>query len=417
MSIQLKIGSFVRGQEANVAMVFALGMPMLVGAAAFTVETSFDYWKHTHLQAVADAAAYAGALENRSGASQSEIEAAALKAAQDNGWTEDGNTIEVNTPPTTGSHTTDQAVEVKITENVPRYFTALFRPNPVIAAARSVAVFQDDSDACILALNPTAAKAIDISGSGAVKLDGCDLASDSKHKDESLYAWGSSTLTADCVRAAGGIKSKGNITVTGCSAPVSNAGRVGDPFKNLPTPDPDGDELTIPKGNRKSTDPPLGPGHYANGMDLNGDVTLAPGTYYVSGGDFKVNGGANVTGEGVTIYLAEGSHVDVNGSATVTMSAPTSGDYNGILFFGDREGEGDNKFNGNAAMHLTGNLYFPTQKVTYQGSYSGHDGCTFIVADMVEITGATNLGVKCEGDDDEDKMPRPKSFSLVKIVE
>jgi hypothetical protein len=95
------------------------------------------------------------------------------------------------------------------------------------------------------------------------------------------------------------------------------------------------------------------------------------------------------------------------------MSAPTSGDYNGILFYGDRDGDGENKFNGNAAMHLTGNLYFPSQQVTYQGNYSGNDGCTFVVADMVKITGSTKLGVQCPSDD----MPRPKSFNLVKIVE
>lgn len=414
MRIQLKIGSFIRERDANVAMMFALGMPMLVGAAAFTVETSYDYWKHTNLQAIADAAAYAGALESRSGASESDIEAAAIKAATENGWLEDGNTIEVNTPPTSGAHTSDQAVEVKITENVPRFFTAVFNSTPLIAKARSVAVFEDDSDACILALNKTEAQAVYVSGSGAVTLDGCDVASNSNAKDDSMYVWGSSTLSADCIRASGGIKHKGNITVTDCSGPVSNAPRLPDPFKDLEAPEP-GLSRTIPKVNGNETPPPLEPGHYSNGMDLKGNVTLKPGTYYVSGGDFLVNGGANVTGSGVTIYLAEGSNADVRGNATVTLSAPTGeNDPNrGILFFGDRDDDGENKFNGNASMHLTGNLYFPTQKVVYQGSYSGNDGCTFIVADIVEITGATKLGVKCPSDD----TPRPKSFSLVKIVE
>jgi len=415
MMKQLQIGMFCRDTRANVAMIFALGAPMLIGAAAFSVETSYDYWKHTHLQAVADSAAYAGALELRSGASDSAVEAAAKKAATENGWVESGNTIEVNTPPTSGSHTDAQAVEVKISEKVPRFFTAFFISTPVIAKSRSVAVYQDGSDACILALDKTAAKAIDISGSGAVTLDGCDVASNSNDKDESLYAWGSSTLSADCVRASGGIKSKGNITLTGCSGLVSNAPRLGDPFKDLEAPDT-GSSRTVPQGNGKSTDPPLQPGHYSDGMDLKGDVKLAPGTYYVSGGNFTVEGGANVTGTGVTIYLADGSNVDVRGNATVTMSAPTGEDdpMRGVLFFGDRDGDGENKFNGNAAMHLTGNLYFPTQQVTYQGNYSGNDGCTFVVADMVKITGSTKLGVKCPKDPD---MPRPKSFNLVKIVE
>ena len=410
MRIQLKIGSFCRDTRANVAMVFALGTPALIGAAAFAVETSFDYWKHTHLQAVADAAAYAGALESRTGASESAVEAAALKAATDNGWAEDGNTIEVNTPPTSGTHTTEQAVEVKISEEVPRFFTAIFRSTPVVARARSVAVYEDDSDACILALHKTAPQAVYVSGNGTVKLDGCDVASNSNAKDDSLYVWGSGNLSADCVRASGGIKSKGNVTVTGCSGPVSNAPRLPDPFKDLEAPASKGASRTDTSKSNESTT--LEPGYYASGMSLKGDVTLKAGTYFVDG-DFLVNGNTTVTGAGVTIFLAEGSNVDVRGDTTLNMSAPTSGDYNGILFFGDRDGDGENKFNGNASMHLTGNLYFPTQKVTYQGSYSGNDGCTFIVANLVEITGATKLGVKCKSDD----TPRPKVYSLVRIVE
>ena len=411
MRIQLKIASFLQDSRANVAMVFALGTPALIGAAAFSVESSYDYWKHTHLQAVADAAAYAGALENRTGASQSTIEAAAIKAATDNGWAEDGNTIEVNTPPTSGSHTTAQAVEVKISENVPRFFSAIFNSTPVIAKARSVAVYQDDSDACILALDKTAEQAVYVSGSGAVNLDGCDVASNSNAKEDSLYVWGSGSLSADCVRASGGIKTKnGAITVTGCSGPVSNAPRLPDPFKDLEAPASKG--LSKTDTSKASQTTSLDPGYYSNGMDLKGDVTLKPGNYYVESG-FKVNSNATVTGSGVFIYLAPGANVDVNGTANITLSAQTSGDYNGILFYGDREGDGDNKFNGNAAMHLTGNLYFPTQKVTYQGNYSGHDGCTFIVADTVEISGSTKLGVKCPSDD----TPRPKAFTLVRIVE
>jgi hypothetical protein len=412
MTKQLKIGLFFPDTRANVAMIFALGAPMLVGAAALSVETSYDYWKHTHLQAVADSAAYAGALELRSGASDSAVEDAAKKAATENGWVESGNTIEVNTPPTSGAHTNAQAVEVKISEKVPRFFTAFFVSSPVIAKSRSVAVYQDGSDACILALDKTAAKAIDISGSGAVTLDGCDVASNSNNKDESLYAWGSSTLSADCVRASGGIKSKGNITLTGCSGPVSNAPRLGDPFKDLEAPASKGTSRTdTSKANKNTT---LDPGYYSGGMSLKGNVTLNPGTYYVEGG-FTVNSNAVVTGAGVTIYLAPGANVTVNGTPTITMSAPNDANnpYNGILFYGDRDGDGENKFNGNAAMHLTGNLYFPSQQVTYQGNYSGNDGCTFVVADLVKISGSTKLGVKCPSND----MPRPKSFNLVKIVE
>jgi hypothetical protein len=130
-------------------------------------------------------------------------------------------------------------------------------------------------------------------------------------------------------------------------------------------------------------------------MDLSGTVNMAAGTYYVSGGDFKVNSNATVSGSGVTIYMAAGTNVTMNGNATVDLAAPTSGTYSGILFFGARNGTGNNNFNGTASSHLTGDLYFASESVSYLGNFSGQNGCTQIVADTVTWTGNSTIGVNC----------------------
>jgi hypothetical protein len=189
------------------------------------------------------------------------------------------------------------------------------------------------------------------------------------------------------------------------------APRVPDPFGNLPTPSP-GPKQTIPQGNNKNG-LTLQPGSYTSGMNLNGNVTLSPGVYYVSGGAFYVNANAVVSGSGVTIYLAPGANVNMNGNATVNMTAPSSGTYSGVLFFGDRSGSGNNSFNGTATSSLTGDLYFPTQQVTYNGNYSGSGGCTHIVADTVSWSGNTTLAVNCASNG----MPRIPSRQSVKLVE
>ena len=105
----------------------------------------------------------------------------------------------------------------------------------------------------------------------------------------------------------------------------------------------------------------LQPGNYKNGLNLKGNQTLSPGTYIVSGGSFSVNANANIIGNGVTIYLAPGVSVSINGNAKMTLSAPTSGDYAGMLFFGDRTATGDVKLNGTADSLFTGNIYFKNQ--------------------------------------------------------
>jgi len=284
---------------------------------------------------------------------------------------------------------------VVLTQNVPRFFTAVFTPKPLTTRARAVAIYRTAADACILALNKTASQSVNVQGNTHVNLVGCDVMSNSIASD-AVNVWGSSTISSDCVVSAGGVANNGGLTLTGtdCHSPITQAPRAHDPFDTLPTPSP-GQTRNIPNGNNKNG-LNLSPGSYANGMDLQGVVNLAPGTYYVSGGNFNVNANASVTGSGVTIFLQSGSTVSVNGNSHMNLSAPTSGTYSGILFFGDRNAaSGSNTFNGDGSSQLTGDLYFPTQAVNYKGNFSGQNGCMQIVADTVLWTGSTTIAVDC----------------------
>ncbi|TIU24397.1 MAG: hypothetical protein E5W49_00490, partial [Mesorhizobium sp.] len=69
------------GTSGNVAIIFALSLPIVVGGAGLGVETSYWYYSSLKLQAVADAAAYAGALEKVSGSDKPAIVSAATLSA------------------------------------------------------------------------------------------------------------------------------------------------------------------------------------------------------------------------------------------------------------------------------------------------------------------------------------------------
>jgi len=378
-------------ERGNVAIVFALATPLLVGAGGLGVETSFDYYQQVHLQGAADAAAYAAALENRAASTSGVMNAAATQAATTNGWSSANGTLTMHSPPTTGSHTTPTAVEIILTQTEPRFFSAYFVSTPLVARARSVAVYATAANACILALDKTADAAVDVQGSASLTLNNCDVMSNSVATD-AVKVWGAATLNTDCVMSAGGIANSGGMTLTGCNSAITQAPRARDPFAGLPVPSP-GTTRNIPNGNGVHT---LQPGAYNSGMSLSGTVVLSPGTYYVSGGDFAVTANANVSGSGVTIYLQSGSQVTMRGNATVNLSAPTSGTYSGILFFGDPSAtSGANVFNGDANSQLTGDLYFPTQSVSYLGNFSGQNGCTQIVAGTVQWTGNATVAVDC----------------------
>ena len=197
------------------------------------------------------------------------------------------------------------------------------------------------------------------------------------------------SLTAPCVVSGGGVSMIGQVTYTDCTGPVTQAPRAADPYASLAAPAASGPCLN---DNR----PTLSPGNYCNGIQLNSDTTLQPGVYVVSGGDFRINGSSITSGSGVTIYMRGASRVRINGAATVQLSAPTSGPYAGVLFYGDRSSlGGSNLFNGSAASGLTGALYFPSQGVDYQGNFSGQSGCVQVVARTIQWTGSTTVNVDC----------------------
>ncbi|TGQ69886.1 hypothetical protein EN829_029450 [Mesorhizobium sp. M00.F.Ca.ET.186.01.1.1] len=374
-----------RGTSANVATIFALTLPIVVGAAGFGVETSYWYYNSLKLQATADAAAYAGALEQISGSDKPTIVGAATQSAATNGL--GSGTIVVNTPPASGPNTAKKAVEVIVGQKLDRIFTSIFTQGQVPEQARAVALITDASKACMLALDPTASQAALFSGSTNVKVTGCSVMANSIASD-AIKLQGSAGLQADCLISGGGV-SLSNPVTTVCAAPITQALPAADPFADLPAP-----AASNPCQNANK--PTLGPGTYCNGLSLSGNVTLQPGVYVIQGGDLKVNANANVSGNGVTIYLAGASRVSMNGNATVSLSAPTSGTYSGVLMYGDRTGTGgQSTFNGTADSLLTGALYFPKQQVNYLGNFSGVNGCTQVVADLIQWSGNSTINQDC----------------------
>lgn len=393
--------------SGSVAAIFALSLPVIVGGAGLGAEVSYWYYKKLQLQAEADAAAYAGGIEKRSGSSTYTVAAMAKSAAVSNGFLADIGTITVNAPPLSGSHQDAKSVEVIVQEPVQRFFSKIFTDTAMTESARAVATFQSSADACILALNPSFSKSILFSGNSTLTLKACVLMSNSVASD-AIKEQGSSIINVSCLVSVGGTDLTAAATLTDCKAPITQAPPAADPFANLPVP-------TDPGNCRNDNGNTLQPGNYCSGMGLNGTVNLKPGTYIVSGGDFKVNANANVSGTGVTIYLTGDSRVSINGNATLDLSAPTTGTYSGILFFGDRSNAAavNNTFNGTAGSHLTGALYFASQPVNYIGNFSGTGGCTQIVADTVLWNGNTSISQDCTAYG----MKGIPAIQLVKLVE
>jgi hypothetical protein len=163
----------------------------------------------------------------------------------------------------------------------------------------------------------------------------------------------------------------------------------------------------------------LSAGYYCSGIHITGSqsATFGPGVYYVSGGDFKIDGSA--TGAGVTFFIAAGNATSVNGSGAVTLTAPTSGTYSGIVFFGDRAGSSSstNTINGGSNNTITGAVYYPTQSLTFAGGSASGSDCTQLVADTIKITGNSYFKSACTGDGMAEIVVHSRSAGTVQVVE
>lgn len=392
--MRLRLPRFLADRRGLTAVTFALSLPIIIGGAGLGVEVGYWFLEERRLQTAADLAANAGAVVLRSGASHSTVVGAATEEATKNGYVP--GTIVVNTPPTTGPNRHNRAVEVILERDLDRYFTGLFDEEPVKVRVRAVAAYENEQQACILALDTWANDAVIFIGNPTATFNGCVVMSNSL-ADDSITIAGSADVTAPCIVSAGGTSVSADLTLTSCSAPMEEMPQAQDPYEDLAEPSTSGPCASVPGGNPH--DPKtLNPGIYCGGLNLSGDFTLNPGVYVIDGGEFRINAGAHVTGHGVMFFLTNGATVHFNGNAEIDLTAATVGAYAGVLMYGDRDqGNAENVFNGTADSSFTGTLYFPTQQVTHNGNFSGDNGCMRVVARSIDLRGNSGFGTDCAG--------------------
>lgn len=399
----------LQDRSGGVAILFALAMPVLIGFAALATEVGVWYLQRRTLQTVADVAAMSAAYEIL--AATGEETSAALQEAERHGVTS-GPRIEilVNTPPTFGAFAGDaNAVEIQIQEQRVLLFAGLFSSETVAIASRAVARVNPDGLACILALDPTAYRAVDVAGTANLSMEGCMLAANSDNS-EAVAIRGNAEVSALALVTSGDYSVSGSGELVTTRPPITGAPPLPDPYAGRPVPT-GGSCSHTGFSYTNGTLLQLLPGTFCDGMSIGGQsqVNLAPGEYVVRGGSLSINAGATITcsdctgGRGVTFVLTgSGSNyamVKINGDANIKLNAPTTGSLAGLLFYQDPTAprSGENVFNGGAEMNLEGALYFPSQAVAFRGNSSAGSsaGCTQIVARMVGFTGTSNLGSNC----------------------
>jgi Flp pilus assembly protein TadG len=393
--------ALAQNERGAVAVIAAIVFPVVVGAMGLGAETGYWYLKKRKLQHAADVAVHAAAVRYRAGDQQPALEDAALRIASATGYLPDVGTIAVGTDTSGGS----AKVAVQLTETHSRLFSSIFSKEPMLLGARAVAEIQGGSKACILALSGSSSGSVTVSGSTSVDLTNCSVAANSTSSSAFLMDGSNAKIATDCVYTVGGAVATTGLTLTQCSQPVQNAPVTPDPYADVPWPERlDMDQLPCRDLNYVSSSdyafdyfPDGQPAiRLCGGLSVKGSLTLKPGLYIIDGGDFTVSAGASLKGDGVTFMFAGTARSKLTGSGATNLSAPTSGPYAGLLFFGSRRATGvSHQVMGNSESSLQGSLYMPVSSIEFSGNSSTTGACTQIVADRITFTGNSNIQTSC----------------------
>jgi hypothetical protein len=419
-------------QRGQSLLMVTLATGLIFGSLALAVDVGWAYFRRETSQAAADSAALAavraavhtspsGFTCNASGvwcsstasdcpsttptsASNSFNNACMMAAA--NGLS--GETVSLtanttNTVPTVSGPSAAYWATARVYHTASSWFGGIIGANSLTASVRSsaAAIASSGGGGCIYVLDPNAANSF-LAGNDFQAKFGCGVyvnssANANTAAGAAMEVTGSAYIQAPSINVVGSYHQDNNGNT---SVPPSTGGSVvTDPLASLPSPTPAGTCQSGTFTSWQSTEYTPAPGTYCGFSLGNGmNAQLSGGTYIINGGTFSIQGGSTLTATGgVMIYLTGGATVNIANGSTVTLSAQTSGSYQGILFYQDRSmtSPGASTIAGGANLNLTGSLYFPHALLNINNgtstSVSSGGTTTAIVADMVDFQGGASV--------------------------
>lgn len=374
--------------RGSVAIVAALSLPLLAGVAGLAVDLSRMTMTKASLQSIADHLALSGAREMQ----LRQRDLAALEAyleARGRGYVaEQGLVADISAV----IDPREQSVRIVFEGYPETIFIKAFRGERSAVSVEAVAMsVGGEYPLCLVTLDESAQHSMQFSTRTRVEAPGCAFyANSTNHR--AVHIQGNSRLEAALVCAAGGIATTGAFTSS--AHRETDCPPVADPLRSrsLPTPG----TCTLDGATRIADRRVLVPGTYCGDITLRAgaDVALQAGSYVFSG-TLKVEDGARLTGEEVSLHFSGGDQgpgggkgngnprnvvFEVTREARISLTAPRDGDLAGLLLTGRAPNGADQRYHfGSAYTHLlTGTIYLP------DGHFSVGSGVT--IADRSPFT-------------------------------
>jgi len=396
------IRKFIQNEEAGALTLTAVMLPVILGFGGLGLDVTGWYMQKRDVQNLVDMAAI-DAVHSGNYVADAELETQLDNFLSDKGVDTARDTLTLSSPPLAGDYAGRAGFyEIVLRREVPLNFLSAFygitgEEATVFVSSRAVAGTLIIGSQCVVALDETADRALNFSGNTDVAV-GCGVSSNSA-SGEAIYVGGTSELSAALALAVGDIVVSGGGVLTTDSPAQSFASPASDPYSALTIPASGAcDYSGVTRANDNDI---LSPGTYCGDIRVQGeDVTFDPGVYIIEGGDFISNANSEFSGDGVTFIFTGNTAADVgtvsfNGNTDAELSAPTSGTYEGILFFQDPIADYRTttaNFNGGAELNLDGVIYFPSGDVSFNGGAAGEPSCLQIYGATVSFSGSSVIG-------------------------
>ena len=323
-------------QSGGVAIAFSISAVTIVFAGGMAVDYGRALSLKSKLQSTLDAAVLAGVRGN--------LDAAAMAGTLGNGT--DAEKIQVATDyfqanlPSSGTISTPDFTFANnnlvgtVNATVPMMLTKVLGFETMAFSLQSIASIEPlYRPICFLAMHPTRKHTLELDQAVSVIAPDCHIYGNSSHFDDVVDPHTPlNFIVAKSVQANG----YGHNYLVNVTPPLEHAPEIiADPLAARVMPVAGS---CLHTGLVVSGTTTLNPGTYCGGLtiDSGADVTFNPGLYIISGGAFSVSN-ATISGNEVTIALADTAATLNWSNAQIRLSAPTSGTYASMVLIGVRQ--------------------------------------------------------------------------------
>ena len=410
--LNIRIHTRVPSERGQAIILIVFAILGLLGMTALAIDGGNAFADQHRAQTAADAAALTAALTR---IEAGDWRAAALESAETNGYDNNGttNTVELNTPPVTGTYAgNSEFIQVIVTSHLRTYFGPVIGLREITIVAEAVsqskpAVYGEMFDGfAVVSLAPHSScdnrRSFWIHGEATLTIEGGGIFINSDNPTCAFNSFGSGSIR---------ILDESPFTIVG-GASVQKPELI-TPFPpqvgTVPIPYPPAFQMpkvgcgskmaeviedtgTMTAGNWDEDFPPEDVHHLENGI-------------YCIEGDIIIGGGQPLEGTGV-VLLAEGE-VRFSGDAEVQLSAPQNGPLAGLLLYMPIDNHNRLVLNGNRDSQFRGTILAPGADVRINGNQSRSGFHSQIIGYYIEVDGYDNIVIKYLDDQNYDayKMP------------